>query len=207
MSSISRRHFLERTSVGTLVIGAACDRVWAQVPGDVADGMSMSQWMDTLIFDVKEKGAGGPLQFSRFADPFYCLTSTIEWLPDPGQPHQAVKAPVGFVTDLASIPRIFWSALRPDGMYAYAAIIHDYLYWTQTRPREEADEILKLSMLDFKVPSIQVGAIYGAVRSFGGNAWATNADLRNKGERRVLRRLPEKATITWNEWKNTPGVF
>ena len=48
--------------------------------------------------------------------------------------------PTGFVTDFASIPPIFYSVLRPDGEYAYAAVIHDYLYWTQTRPREDADE-------------------------------------------------------------------
>ncbi|ECG8634089.1 DUF1353 domain-containing protein, partial [Salmonella enterica subsp. salamae] len=39
-----------------------------------------------------------------------------------------IEVPAGFVTDLATIPRIFWSLMPPDGKYAKAAIIHDYLY-------------------------------------------------------------------------------
>ncbi len=39
-----------------------------------------------------------------------------------------IHVPAGFVTDLASVPRIFWTLLPPDGKYAKAAIIHDYLY-------------------------------------------------------------------------------
>lgn len=207
MSPISRRRFLKRACLNTMVIGAACDNVLAQVPSESAATITMAQWMDSLIFDVKEKGAGQPLKFGRFADPFYYLTGTIDWLPDPGQHFQAVTVPKGFVTDLASIPRIFWSALRPDGLYAYAAIIHDYLYWTQTRSREEADEILKMSMQDFKVPSLQVEAIHLAVRKFGGSAWAANTELRKKGEQRELKTFPDKATVTWNEWKKIPGAF
>jgi hypothetical protein len=38
-----------------------------------------------------------------------------------------VTAPVGFVTDGASVPRVFWSALPAWGRYSRAAVIHDYL--------------------------------------------------------------------------------
>lgn len=33
----------------------------------------------------------------------------------------------GFITDLASVPRLFWGTLPPHGDYAKAAVIHDYL--------------------------------------------------------------------------------
>ena len=37
----------------------------------------------------------------------------------------------GFITDLTSIPRIFWWILDRWGKYGFAAVIHDYLYWVQ----------------------------------------------------------------------------
>src|SRR4051812_2279337 len=44
---------------------------------------------------------------------------------------ELIVAPAGFVTDLASIPRIVWSVYPPDGPWVKAAIIHDFLYYTQ----------------------------------------------------------------------------
>ena len=36
------------------------------------------------------------------------------------------------MTDYASIPSVLWSfGLSPHGLYSRAAVIHDYLYWTQ----------------------------------------------------------------------------
>ncbi len=37
-----------------------------------------------------------------------------------------IKIPVGFVTDLASVPRIFWVILPPMGLYEQAAGFHDW---------------------------------------------------------------------------------
>lgn len=41
-----------------------------------------------------------------------------------------VIVPEGFITDGASIPRIFWSlaGLKPDGLYRAAALVHDFFY-------------------------------------------------------------------------------
>ena len=89
-----------------------------------------------------------------------------------------MTVPAGFVTDLASIPRIFWSLLRPDGLYAYAAIVHDHLYWTQSTTKETADTVLKFGMEDFKVDSVTVNTIYEAVNLFGGPAWEQNKKLK-----------------------------
>lgn len=51
-----------------------------------------------------------------------------------------ISVPAGFITDLASVPRIFWTLLPPDGKYAKAAIIHDYLYDNALRTKKEADK-------------------------------------------------------------------
>ena len=41
----------------------------------------------------------------------------IEWKPSSNQDQKlpTVKVPEGFVTDFASVPRVFWTALPPDG--------------------------------------------------------------------------------------------
>jgi len=54
--------------------------------------------------------------------------------------------------------------LHPKGRYAYAAIVHHYLYWTQTRTRDEAGQILQFAMEDPTVDRTTLFAIYQAVR-------------------------------------------
>ena len=114
------------------------------------DSATIAAWMDAWMTD--QKATVGNLHLSRFVEPIYYLLKPTTWLPDKGQEHlKPVNVPVGFVTDFASIPRIFWSVLPPDGKYTHPAIVHDYLYWTQRGPREDADQILKIMMEDFSV--------------------------------------------------------
>nr|WP_249210040.1 DUF1353 domain-containing protein [Bradyrhizobium manausense] len=120
---------------------------------------------------------------------------------------QRVDVPAGFVTDFASIPRAFYSALRPDGEYSYAAVFHDFLYWTQDRPRPACDEVLRLAMLDFKIDRLTVGVIYEAVRKFGESAWQENTRLKAAGEKRILTKFPSDPRITWDDWKKDKSVF
>lgn len=143
-----------------------------------------------------------------FADWDYFVVDggQIKWTPNSGQKYESVVVPQGFVTDLTSIPRVFWQILKPEGRHAYAAVVHDYLYWTQTRSREEADMIFKLALEDSKVPTEMITTLYFAVRSFGQSAWDTNAQLRRAGECRFIKRLPTDFTMSWNEWKKLPDV-
>ena len=39
-----------------------------------------------------------------------------------------ITIPKGFIWDLSSVPRILWWALPPDGDFAIAYTIHDFLY-------------------------------------------------------------------------------
>lgn len=178
----------------------------AQEPNPSDQTTTMESWMNEWM--SLSKAPGGILRVSRFREPIYFLTAPISWTPNPGQEaYKAVTVPTGFVTDFASIPRIFWSALRPDGEYAYAAVVHDYLYWTQTRSQEEADHILKMAMEDFKVGTLTMDLIYGAVRLVGQVAWNGNAKKKAQGEKRILTRLPQDPRTTWDDWKQRPGVF
>ncbi len=184
------------------------------VPCDGAADTIAKRWMDTWLSRSDRRMARGkrdpgePLQISRFKDPMYFLLRSIKWRPNPGQEkYQPVEVPTGFVTDFASIPRVFWSLLRPDGDYAYAAVIHDHLYWTQTRTREESDEIFKFAMEDFRVHSTAIKTIYSTVRLAGWAPWKQNWQLREKGEKRVLRKFPADPRITWANWKRRADVF
>lgn len=107
-----------------------------------------------------------------------------------------IEIPAGFLTDLASIPRIFWNLLPPDGPWAEAAVVHDALYFTEggahrwngrrviTRKdsfgpaafawpysRAESDGILLQAMTDLGVPWLQRLAIYAGVRVGGWIGW------------------------------------
>jgi hypothetical protein len=163
----------------------------------------MDAWM------ARDKDVAGSLRVGRFADPIYFLLQPITWRPSADQvgKYQSVTAPVGFVTDFASIPRIFWSLLKPDGLYAYAAVVHDYLYWTQDQSRETADEILRFGMEEFGVSGSVVWAIYEAVHHFGRSSWDEDAKLRAAGEQRILQQFPEDPRITWEQWKKRSNVF
>jgi hypothetical protein len=166
----------------------------------------VEHWMDQWI--ASSRLPVGTLEVSRFKDPMYFLLKPISWKPnDTSSKFQEVTVPVGFVTDFASIPRPFWSLLRPDGDYAYAAVIHDYLYWTQARPRLTSDQIFKLAMEDFNVGAVTATTIYEAVRLRGGPAWRENARLKAAGERRILKEFPDDPRVTWLEWKKRSGVF
>jgi len=206
----SRRDFLKVLTISamfTWLFPACTHSIDQSNQDDYSDVEATDQWMTSWI--RRSKVPIGSLHLSRFADPIYFLTKKIGWYPNPDQKkdYPTVIVPVGFVTDFASIPRVFWSSFRPDGIYTYPAIIHDYLYWTQTVPRETADNIFKLAMEDFQIDRATISIIYSCVRVGGGKAWVNNARLKAAGEKRILKRFPEDPIIRWKEWKAMPDVF
>jgi hypothetical protein len=104
-----------------------------------------------------------------------------------GSTRVAITVPKGFVTDFASIPQAFWTlGFSPNGKYSRAAIVHDFLYWSQGCTRLEADNILLIAMKESAVPPTTRDAIYQGVRLGGGSAWDTNAAARARGLPRVV---------------------
>jgi hypothetical protein len=85
-----------------------------------------------------------------------------------------IHVPLGFVTDFASVPQIFWSILPPTGKYGKASVIHDYLYQSKIRSRMQADAIFHEAMLVLKVPKWKAGLMYWAVRCFGWLGYSKN---------------------------------
>lgn len=78
-----------------------------------------------------------------------------------------ICVPVGFKTDLASIPRLFWLIIPPDGSYTPAAAVHDRLYRKPITDRATADWIFLDAMKHCGTCWIVRWAIYAVVRAFG----------------------------------------
>ena len=106
----------------------------------------------------------------------------------------AVEVPVGFQTDFASIPRLFWAILPKWGRYGNGAVIHDWLYWEQARDRNEADAIFLESMEILRVGTPVRYLMYWAVRAFGWLAWYRNQADRAAGFNRVREDLHRKTS-------------
>lgn len=178
-------------------------------PEDNRDETERTQedWFDEFL---SSKPSVGALHVFRFADEMYAITKPISWTPTKGENEDTftpITVPAGFVTDFASVPRIFWQFLPRDGRYTYPAIVHDYLYWLQDRPRETADEIFRLGMKEFRLDPVTINAVYWGVRAGGSLAWRKNAKAKTQGERRILKYLPDNPLITWSSWRNKSEVF
>lgn len=104
-----------------------------------------------------------------------------------------INVELGFKTDFASVPRPLWWWLSPWGKHGNAAVIHDYLYWTQTRTRKEADDIFFEAMTVLDVPSFDKRLMYWAVRIFGALAWAANKRKAEAGYDKVATQMPTKS--------------
>ena len=82
-----------------------------------------------------------------------------------------ITVPKGFKTDLASVPRIFWTIFPTDGRYVYASTVHDFLYSVQTRTRKEADHIFLEAMQEIGVNLLTRRTMWLAVRVGGWMPW------------------------------------
>lgn len=83
----------------------------------------------------------------------------------------------GFITDFASVPRVFWSWLPKAGEYSPAAVIHDWIYFWgvddagEPVTRGEADAVFRRAMADLGVPWARRWAMWSAVRLGGRRIW------------------------------------
>ena len=84
-----------------------------------------------------------------------------------------IYVPMGFMTDGASVPRIFWPIMPPmSETYTNAAVVHDYLYKTQkTKNRKTADKIFLNLMEYLGTPRWKRMIMYRAVRIGGWKPW------------------------------------
>ena len=97
-----------------------------------------------------------------------------------------VIVPVGFFTDLTSIPRSLWWWESPIDKSMAPAIVHDYLYWEQPCSKKEADVILYLALGDAGMDDAKRWLIYKGVDLAGQDSWDKNTKARRAGETRFV---------------------
>ena len=84
---------------------------------------------------------------------------------------EIIKVPIGFRTDFASVPRIFWAIISPVDKHGKAAVLHDYLYAEGLYKRKRCDEIFLEAMDVLGVNDTKKYIMYYMVRLFGWYAW------------------------------------
>lgn len=102
-----------------------------------------------------------------------------------------VIVPRGFLTDMASVPKIFWNLLaKDDPEYLKSALVHDWIYFNQgfipvvnkrgqdenlNLKRSEADIYFREGAKVLGASWMKRNSIYWAVRMGGRSAWDSHA--------------------------------
>lgn len=116
-------------------------------------------------------------QYSDFASEaldsdYWAVSKTFVYYIGEKNSSSWVEIPVGYLTDGASVPRIFWNVIPPWGRWGQAAIVHDYLCeylkiktteGEKSITRKECDDIFLEAMLVIGVPPYKAKMIHGAV--------------------------------------------
>lgn len=84
----------------------------------------------------------------------------------------AVDVPEGFVTDLASVPRLPVAFFLAGGLAHAAAVVHDWLYTTHATDRATADAVFKEAAQACGVSAWRAWLMWLGVRAGGAGAWA-----------------------------------
>ena len=82
--------------------------------------------------------------------------------------------PKGFETDLASIPRWYWTFLSPQySAFVTPSIIHDYFYrCSNLKSRKFADEVFYYALKNKGVSDYTAAKFFLAVRLFGAHSYS-----------------------------------
>ena len=86
-----------------------------------------------------------------------------------------IVVPTGFITDLASVPRLPFIYLVTGGKANEASVIHDYLYVSKMVSRSMADAVFREAMAASGVSGWRRWMMWSGVRVGGGSAWDSHA--------------------------------
>lgn len=123
----------------------------------------------------------------RFPSPLVCT-----WLPQlPGEARrihidadfafvrpsgEILTVPAGYLSDGASVPELVWNIEPPFGDCLEAAMHHDWLYSSKTRPRAEADLVFLEGMTVLGLAWWKRSLLYRAVRMGGARGYGLPAE-------------------------------
>ena len=114
---------------------------------------------------------------------YWRVNATFEYHVGDAKSQEKIEVPIGFLTDLGSVPRLFWNIIPPIGKPLRAYVLHDFLYATQIYTRSKSDEILMEAMGVAGVSFFERWAIFLGVRSDGWKAWKEHARERKMAVR------------------------
>jgi hypothetical protein len=131
---------------------------------------------ETLTYELEKIRS---IEMDRWVSSWKNLNVDIETTPNT----ILITAPIGYETDLASIPRFTWNIISPWDV-ARAAVIHDVLYGVLRKARTglnpqtvnilraQADNVFRKGMddADPDIPNWKIFSCFWAVRPFG--RWA-----------------------------------
>lgn len=83
-----------------------------------------------------------------------------------------VDVPQGFVTDLASVPRLPVAYFLAGGLAHAAAVVHDWLYTTHQTDRATADAVFREACQACGVSAWRAWVMWLGVRAGGASSWA-----------------------------------
>lgn len=97
------------------------------------------------------------------------------------EPGLRITVPVGFITDLASIPHVLdWVPfLDRTGNSRRPAALHDALYALgRSHGKDFADTMLRQALLSEGLSGVQAGCYYHAVKWFGSHSYERDSEPR-----------------------------
>ncbi|KZZ67825.1 hypothetical protein A3765_10550 [Oleiphilus sp. HI0130] len=108
------------------------------------------------------------------------LLGSLDYLLKPGTLFykSVIRVPVGFVTDLASIPKALRFLISQNEKHRKAAVLHDYLYYKKGNmdleifTRKECDQLFEQAMQNCGVNWLKRKTMYAGVRIGGWYAWS-----------------------------------
>lgn len=90
---------------------------------------------------------------------------------------ERISVPKGFITDLASIPKIFRNVLNVNGKSRKPAVLHDYLYCSKIFERSVADYIFYKALVSEGMNAIIARTYWAGVRAGGWMYYNKNKGL------------------------------
>lgn len=100
---------------------------------------------------------------------FWAVAAPLVW----EDTEACISVPVGFLTDLASVPRILRNlpGLDPDGVSRSPAVLHDWLYRTHQFTRAKTDGLFRAALLFRGCTGVDAWIFYLGVRIGGRSSY------------------------------------
>lgn len=99
---------------------------------------------------------------------YWAVVSALTW----ESPTLHLTIPVGFITDLASIPKVLRNTFDVEGRSRAPAILHDWLYCTQHTTRAFADSLLRQALVAYGESQATAWVYWAGVRLGGWLPWS-----------------------------------